>query len=166
MKPFGATLAALVLTTKALPALAGEPMTLGDYMALSGPAPTARIAYGRAPQQYVELFEPAGRGPFPVAALIHGGCFYNKFEGMKQMRGMAGALTAQPTAGAQRLFHRFGGRHGPRLERDHHSICVDRVGLGGNVYGEHHPHPRADQVVRQVGRAGKVIGDAAQDDQR
>jgi len=98
VKPFGATLAALVLTTKALPALAGEPMTLGDYMALSGPAPTARIAYGRAPQQYVELFEPAGRGPFPVAALIHGGCFYNKFEGMKQMRGMAGALTAHGVA--------------------------------------------------------------------
>jgi len=75
-----------------------EPMTLKDYRALSGPEPTAHIAYGPAPRQNVELFQPPGRGPFPVAVLIHGGCFYNKYEGMPQLRGMAGALTAHGVA--------------------------------------------------------------------
>jgi len=77
---------------------AAEPMTLQDYRALSGPNPDVHIAYGPAPRQYVEVFEPPGRGPFPVAVLIHGGCFYNKHEGMPQLRGMAGALTAKGVA--------------------------------------------------------------------
>jgi acetyl esterase/lipase len=73
-------------------------MTLKDYRALSGPDPDAHIAYGPAPRQYVEVFKPPGRGPFPVAVLIHGGCFYNKYEGMPQLRGMAGALKARGVA--------------------------------------------------------------------
>jgi acetyl esterase/lipase len=77
---------------------ASEPMTLKDYMALDGSLPTAHIPYGPAPKQYVELFEPAGRGPFPVAVLIHGGCFYNRYEGMPQFRGMAAALAARGVA--------------------------------------------------------------------
>jgi acetyl esterase/lipase len=90
--------AAVAIACMALPALAAEPMTLRDYMALTGPAPTRRIAYGPAPLQYVELFEPAGRGPFPVAVLLHGGCFMNSLQGMPQMRGMAGALAAKGVA--------------------------------------------------------------------
>lgn len=34
-----------------------------------------RIAYGAAPEQYGDLRLPAGRGPFPVAVVLHGGCF-------------------------------------------------------------------------------------------
>jgi len=79
-------------------AVAEEPLSLQGYMALHGPQPSARIAYGRAPSQYVELFEPAGAGPFPVVVLIHGGCFAKEFEGIPQMRGMAGALAAQGVA--------------------------------------------------------------------
>jgi len=93
-----AALAALTLMAAAPSVRAAEPMTLKDYRALTGPGPTAHIPYGPAPRQYVELFEPAGRGPFPVAVLIHGGCFYNKYEGMPQLRGMAGALTAKGVA--------------------------------------------------------------------
>ena len=79
-------------------ARAGEPMTIAQYMALSGPSPSAHVAYGPAPLQYVELFVPPGRGPFPVAVLIHGGCFTNQYQGMPQMRGMAGALAARGVA--------------------------------------------------------------------
>ena len=68
------------------------PMKLDDYMALSGPAPDARIAYGSAPSQYAELFVPQGAGPFPVAVLVHGGCWTEKFGGITQLRNMAGAL--------------------------------------------------------------------------
>ena len=90
--------AIVAIVCAALPVLAGKPMTLGGYMALNGPAPTEHIAYGPAPLQYAELFEPTGVGPFPVVILIHGGCFMNRYQGMAQMRGMAGALAAKGVA--------------------------------------------------------------------
>ncbi|CAN7691912.1 alpha/beta hydrolase [Pseudoduganella sp. LjRoot289] len=71
---------------------AAAPMTLQDYLALSGPGPDRHIAYGSAPSQFVELFKPAGQGPFPVVILIHGGCWTVHFGGIAQMRNMAGAL--------------------------------------------------------------------------
>jgi acetyl esterase/lipase len=73
-------------------------MDLAAYLALSGPAPTAKIAYGNAPSQYAELFRPAGNGPFPVVVLVHGGCWTIKFGGIEQMRNLAGALAAQGIA--------------------------------------------------------------------
>ena len=79
-------------------ALAARPMTLDDYIVLQGPAPAEHLAYGTAPQQYVERFEPAGPGPYPVVVLIHGGCFLNQYAGMPQLRGMAAALAAQGVA--------------------------------------------------------------------
>jgi len=74
------------------------PMKLDAYLALSGPAPTARLAYGPAPSQYAELFVPQGAGPFPVAVLVHGGCWTSKFGGITQFRNMAGALVARGIA--------------------------------------------------------------------
>ena len=98
MKSIGLAGAALASFCLALPAQAAEPMTLNQYMTLKGPAPTEHIAYGPAPRQFVELFEPAGPGPFPVVVLIHGGCFQNQYQGMPQMRGLAGALKAKGVA--------------------------------------------------------------------
>jgi acetyl esterase/lipase len=74
------------------------PMKLADYMALTGPAPTAKFAYGTAPSQYAELFLPSGQGPFPVAVLVHGGCWTKEFGGITQLRSMAGALAARGIA--------------------------------------------------------------------
>ena len=70
------------------------PMTLDDYLALRGPAPTASFAYGAAASQYAELFLPHGPGPFPVAVLVHGGCWTVKYGGIEQLRHLAGALAA------------------------------------------------------------------------
>jgi acetyl esterase/lipase len=74
------------------------PMKLDDYLALRGPAPTTKLAYGPAPSQYAELFVPPGVGPFPVAVLVHGGCWNSKFGGITQFRNMAGALAARGIA--------------------------------------------------------------------
>ena len=98
MRLIGLACAVLASASVGFPARAAEPMTLNEYMALHGPAPTARIAYGPAPLQHVELFRPSGPGPFPVAVLIHGGCFQNQYQGMPQMRGIAGALAKQGVA--------------------------------------------------------------------
>jgi acetyl esterase/lipase len=73
-------------------------MTLRQYMAQTGPEPTAHIAYGAAPSQYAELFEPAGAGPFPVVFLVHGGCWLREFGGIRQFRGMAQALAERGVA--------------------------------------------------------------------
>jgi len=79
-------------------ASAAAPMTLADYLALEGPAPTARFSYGSAASQYAELFLPSGAGPFPVAVLVHGGCWTSRFGGITQLRNMAGALAARGIA--------------------------------------------------------------------
>lgn len=78
--------------------MAAKPITLEQYMALSGPNPSARIAYGVEPSQYVELFRPQGEGMFPVVLLVHGGCWLKEFQGIVQMRNLAGALAAQGIA--------------------------------------------------------------------
>jgi acetyl esterase/lipase len=89
----------LLALTLLFPALvSAAPMKLADYMALTGPAPTAHIAYGPAPSQYAELFLPPGSGPFPVAVLVHGGCWTAGFGGITQLRNMAGALTQRGIA--------------------------------------------------------------------
>jgi acetyl esterase/lipase len=91
----GALLAGLL--TKSVLAVS-HPMTVGEYMSLRGPEPEAQIAYGPAPQQFVQLFEPTGDGPFPVVVLVHGGCFLSKYEGIRQMGDIAGALAADGIA--------------------------------------------------------------------
>ncbi|OON63502.1 alpha/beta hydrolase [Massilia sp. KIM] len=92
--------AALLLSAllSAFHARAAGPMKLADYLALEGPAPSAKIAYGAALSQYAELFLPQGTGPFPVAVLVHGGCWTSKFGGIGQLRNMAGALAARGIA--------------------------------------------------------------------
>lgn len=74
------------------------PMKLDAYLALTGPAPSATLPYGDAPSQFAELFLPEGAGPFPVAVLVHGGCWTSKFGGITQFRNMAGALAARGIA--------------------------------------------------------------------
>ena len=91
-------LAALALTLAMTSIAYAAPMTLDDYLALSGPAPTATLRYGTAPSQYAELFLPSGTGPFPVAVLVHGGCWTKQFGGITQLRNMAGALAARGIA--------------------------------------------------------------------
>ena len=95
--PARALAATLTLFT-AMNAMAAKPMTLEEYMSLSGREPNARLTYGKAPSQFVELFVPPGEGPFPVVVLIHGGCWVKEFQGLVQMRNLAGALTGQGIA--------------------------------------------------------------------
>jgi acetyl esterase/lipase len=88
----------LLSTLAVAGAASAAPMTLDDYLALSGPPPSATIAYGKAPSQFVELFRPAGPGPFPVVVLVHGGCWTVQYGGIRQMHNVAGALAARGIA--------------------------------------------------------------------
>lgn len=71
MSPFRRTrplALALVLALSATASFAQVP-------AHDGPGPDATVACGDGPQQLGHLRLPEGRGPFPVAVAIHGGCF-------------------------------------------------------------------------------------------
>lgn len=95
LRPLLAALAAACACANAAPP---KPMTLADYMALKGPVPNATFAYGSAPSQYAELYVPGGPGPFPVAVLVHGGCWTKEFGGINQLRNLAAALAERGIA--------------------------------------------------------------------
>lgn len=105
-----------------------NPMTLQEYMALGGPAPSLRFAYGAAPSQFAELFRPDGDGPFPVALIVHGGCWCKEYAGISQMRNIAGDLQRQGIAVWNIEYRRFdeegGGYPGMYLDV---ATAVDRL---------------------------------------
>ncbi|MCE3605673.1 alpha/beta hydrolase [Massilia sp. P8910] len=90
--------ALLVPALLASGATVSAPMTVADYLALSGPPPSATFAYGSAPSQFAELFRPTGPGPFPVVVLVHGGCWSVEYAGISQMHNVAGALAERGIA--------------------------------------------------------------------
>ncbi|MCC6072947.1 alpha/beta hydrolase [Massilia sp. GCM10020059] len=126
-----ALLPALLFSSAAVAA----PMTLDDYLKLSGPAPTARIAYGSAPSQFAELFRPQGKGPFPVVVLVHGGCWTIKFGGIEQMRNVAGALAAEGIA-VWNVEYRRSDEEGGGYPGTYHDInaALDKLALEAANY--------------------------------
>jgi acetyl esterase/lipase len=54
---------------------AGRLMDWPDLLNRPLPHPSEKIAYGPLPDQFGELWLPAGKGPFPVVLMIHGGCW-------------------------------------------------------------------------------------------
>lgn len=51
-----------------------------------------RIAYGPAPEQFGDLRVPPGAGPFPLAILVHGGCFVAEFARAEDLGELADSL--------------------------------------------------------------------------
>ena len=56
-----------------------------------------RIAYGEHPDQFGELRLPDGTGPFPVAVVLHGGCWLSQYD-LGYMAGISESLTRQGIA--------------------------------------------------------------------
>lgn len=88
---------AAALLIAACPATA-EPLSFEAFMARPIVPGGARLSYGSAPSQFVELSLPKGAGPFPVAVLLHGGCWIASLPGLEMMNGIAADLTAHGIA--------------------------------------------------------------------
>ncbi|WP_239492443.1 alpha/beta hydrolase [Luteitalea sp. TBR-22] len=64
-----------------------------DVDALPSSAPTRIARYGSHELAFGELRMPSGTGPFPVAVVIHGGCWTVGFATLKNTAPLASALT-------------------------------------------------------------------------
>ena len=86
-----AALLSAMLLAASVPASARN-MSPKDVDALPASAPTAVVAYGSDPLQVGELRLPKGKGPFPVAIVVHGGCWTKGFATRRNTAAMASAL--------------------------------------------------------------------------
>jgi acetyl esterase/lipase len=111
------------------------------------------IKYGAEPTSFGELLLPDSKaGPFPVAVLIHGGCWRSDLGSTASFRAMANALAADGIATwnieFRRVGHDGGGWPGtfldlgkavdllPKLSREH-PLDLNRIVLVGHSSGGH-----------------------------
>ena len=64
-------------------------MDWSDLLGHRAPQPTHRIAFGHAPNEFAELWMPAGAGPHPVVVMIHGGCWQKRIASLSIMNYIA-----------------------------------------------------------------------------
>lgn len=87
-------LLAIILLAGSCIAATPAPSPEASYKAFGATAskPIATISYGKDPLQVVDLRLPAGLGPYPVAIVIHGGCWRNDYDTRAGIAGVADAL--------------------------------------------------------------------------
>ena len=87
----------LLRVLAARPAVA-QTMTSQDVDALPASKPALVEAYDPDQLQFGELRLPQGSGPFPVAVIIHGGCWTKGYATLRNTAPLASALTAHGIA--------------------------------------------------------------------
>lgn len=87
-------------------------LTFQNVLQLPASKPTANIAYGKDKLQFSELRVPAGKGPHPVAVLIHGGCWLAEVADLKYFSPMADALAKKGLATWNIEYRRIGDKGG------------------------------------------------------
>ena len=127
-------------------------MTPRDLVALPSNPPDRRITYGNDSSQYGELRVPAGRGPHPVAVLIHGGCFKARYANTRDLAAMGDALKSDGIATWNIEYRRLGQAGGGwpdtyldvgraidhlRVIASEHNLDLGRVAIVGHSAGGH-----------------------------
>ncbi|VWX53982.1 S9 family peptidase [Novosphingobium sp. 9U] len=103
-------LVAVSLSLLAVPLQAQVPNPEAAYKAAGAAAtrPRATIAYGSSALQVADLRLPKGQGPFPVAVVVHGGCFMSSVDKRTSIAAFADALTARGFATWNIEYRRVG----------------------------------------------------------
>lgn len=99
---------AVILALSPLALAQQKLMTPADLQALPAKPPDHRVMYGDVPIQVGELRVPAGRGPHPVAVLIHGGCWRAPLATLRDLAPMGDALKAAGIASWNIEYRRLG----------------------------------------------------------
>lgn len=73
-------------------------MTPTQLRALPSKPADYRLSYGADANQFGELRAPSGVGPYPVAILIHGGCWKAEYSTLRDLAPMADRLKAKGIA--------------------------------------------------------------------
>lgn len=82
-------------------------LTTAEALALPQPAADHRIPYGPDPLHVGELRLPAGDGPFPVAIVLHGGCWLADYD-LGYVSGLAATLADEGIATWSLEYRRVG----------------------------------------------------------
>ncbi len=82
-------------------------LTADDLQGLTGSHADARITYGDDSSQFGDLRLPKGPGPYPVAILLHGGCWLAEY-GLDYFGSLAEALTSEGIATWSLEYRRVG----------------------------------------------------------
>jgi len=116
-KPLYHWLAALILFPASI--LQAQTTSPLDLIKQETPPANERIAYGTDLLQFGELRLPAGAGPFPVAILVHGGCWSAKLGKLPErvvsfelLRPIAAALAKAGIASWNIEYRRLGNEGG------------------------------------------------------
>lgn len=95
-------------------------LTREQFQALPSNPADYRISYGKDENQFGDLRVPSGAGPYPIAILIHGGCWKADFATLRDLAPMADALKADGIATwnieYRRLFQTGSGWPGTYLD--------------------------------------------------
>ena len=86
-------------------------LTVEDILKLSIPAADHQIPYGDDPQEFGELRLPKGPGPYPVAIVIHGGCWLSEYN-LHHIASFSAALTGLGIATWSLEYRRVGNAGG------------------------------------------------------
>jgi acetyl esterase/lipase len=86
------TLPAFIIAVIASVVMPAQRLGPSDIDRLPSRPADYRLAYGPDPLQFGELRLPSGTGPFPVAVVIHGGCWVSEFATLQNTAAAADAL--------------------------------------------------------------------------
>jgi acetyl esterase/lipase len=146
------TLAAALSLALATPAFAQPGMAALRAEQAATRAPDLVERYGPDDLRSGELRLPAGKGPFPVAIVVHGGCWLAKMDSVKGITPLAEALRARGIATWSIEYRRLGdpGAGWPGTFEDvaagmdhlaklaeRHPLDLKRVALVGHSAGAH-----------------------------
>jgi acetyl esterase/lipase len=92
----------------AVPAGLPSLMSPDQFKALPSKPADYRFSYGADANQFGELRVPSGAGPYPVAILIHGGCFKAEYGTLRDLAPIADALKAKGIATWSIEYRRLG----------------------------------------------------------
>lgn len=125
-------------------------VSLDDYLALPVVAADQRIAYGHDPEQFGDLYLPAGDGAHPVVVVIHGGCWQAMYN-LAPLGTLCDALRNEGMAVWNLEYRRLGNGGGwpgtfediargmdiLRSETDRSRLDLSRVVVVGHSAGGH-----------------------------